>query len=329
MAFANIVGQDIPVDILQNGLERKRINHAYLFTGKKGVGKKFTAIQFAKALNCKEMDLDACGECISCRKFDSGNHPDIVDIEPEGKHIKIDQIRKLQQSISYRPYESEWKIYIIKEADCMNLQAANSLLRTLEDPPGYVIIILLASKEESLLPTITSRCQIVKFRPLTVDEIIDRLISRFKLDKNKAKKIAVLADGSLGKAIDFIENEETLTTREIILDEIKKLNNLDLVELFELVQKILDYKEEIDNILESIITFYRDLLLYKGSQKEELLINFDYQEELSCLDQEYTFDEIQAIIEEIEKTNNLIQNTNVNLQLALEVMLLNIKEKRM
>lgn len=210
----------------------------------------------------------------------------------------------------------------------MNLQAANGLLRTLEEPPKYVVIILLASKEDLLLPTITSRCQIIKFRTLTVDEITDRLISRFELDRAEAEKIAILADGSLGKAIEFIENEDTLTTREIILDELKELNGLDIVEVFELVQKILDYKEEIDGILESIITFYRDLLLYKGSQKEELLINFDYQEEVIKLSREYTFDELQSIIEEIEQTNNLVQNTNVKLQLALEVMLLNIKEKR-
>lgn len=328
MAFGDIVGQDTPIDILQNVLERDRINHAYLFTGKEGVGKEFTAVQFAKALNCKERKVNACGECISCRKFDSGNHPDIVNIEPEGKYIKIDQIRSLQQNTSYKPYESEWKIYIIKQADRMNLQAANGLLRTLEEPPKYVVIILLASKEDLLLPTITSRCQIVKFRTLTVDEITDKLISRFELDRTEAKKIAILADGSLGKAIKFIENEDTLTTREIILDEIKELNNLNIVEVFELVQKILGYKEEIDGILESIITFYRDLLLYKGSQKEELLINFDYQEEVVKLSQEYTFDELQSIIKEIEKTNNLVQNTNVKLQLALEVMLLNIKEKR-
>ncbi|ADL11596.1 DNA polymerase III subunit delta' [Acetohalobium arabaticum] len=328
MAFGDVVGQDTPIDILQNGLKRDRVNHAYLFAGKKGVGKEFTAVQFAKALNCKERKSDACGECISCRKFNSGNHPDIVNIEPEGKYIKIDQIRSLQQNTSYKPYESEWKIYIIKQADRMNLQAANGLLRTLEEPPKYVVIILLASKEDLLLPTITSRCQIIKFRTLTVDEITDRLISRFELDRAEAEKIAILADGSLGKAIEFIENEDTLTTREIILDELKELNGLDIVEVFELVQKILDYKEEIDGILESIITFYRDLLLYKGSQKEELLINFDYQEEVIKLSREYTFDELQSIIEEIEQTNNLVQNTNVKLQLALEVMLLNIKEKR-
>ncbi|SJZ75940.1 DNA polymerase-3 subunit delta' [Selenihalanaerobacter shriftii] len=327
MSFSDVIGQELPINILQNTIKNQRISHAYLFTGKEGIGKELVAFQFAKAINCKELDIDACEECLSCRKFNSGNHPDIIKISPDGNSIKIDQIRHFQQQTSYKPYESDWKIYIIKEAEKMNLQAANSLLRTLEEPPEYIILILLAPKEELLLPTIISRCQVIKFKQLTVEEITNSLASKFDLDNKEAKKKAILADGSLGKAIRMIEDDTNSLRRDEILRRIKELTNFNLVEVFELVQEILKYKDQVNNILESIITFYRDLLLYKGSQNTELIINFDYMEELVKLSEEYTFNELEGIITIIEQTDNLIRNTNVNVQLALEVMLLKIKEK--
>lgn len=331
MSFSDVVGQELPIEILQNSIKNERISHAYLFTGKQGIGKEFSVHQFAKALNCNRLDLDSCEECISCRKFNSGNHPDIIEVEPEGKgnYIKIDQIRKIKKQISYKPYESNKKVYIIKEAEKMNLQAANSLLRILEEPPEYAIIILLAPSEDLLLPTITSRCQIINFSPLTVEEISDKLVNEFDLEAGEAKKRAILADGSLGKAISFSQEDTALQKRDEILNKIKELLNLSLVEVFELVQEMLEYREEIDNILENIMTFYRDLLLYKSSGEANLMINFDYETDLINLSKEYTVVELKSIIELLEETNNLVKNTNVDLQLALEVMLIKIKEKRM
>jgi DNA polymerase-3 subunit delta' len=328
MSFTDVIGQELPITILKNSIKNQRISHAYLFTGQQGAGKELTAAQFAKAVNCKEMQFDACEECISCRKFNSWNHPDIVEITPDGNYIKIDQIREMKKEVSYKPYESNWKVYIIKEAEKMNLQAANSLLRILEEPPEYIIIIILASRDDLLLATITSRCQIVKFRPLTVEEITDKLISDFGLNEKIARKRAILAGGSLDKAISFSEEEDVLVRREEILNKVKNLVNLNLVEVFELVQQILDYKEEIHDVLKNIITFYRDILLYKGSGNLDLLINFDYKDDLVRLSDEYTISELQGILDLLEETNNLIRNTNIKLQLALEVMLIKIKEKR-
>ncbi|MGM0471060.1 MAG: DNA polymerase III subunit delta' [Bacillota bacterium] len=328
MSFAEVIGQEVPINILQNELSQQRINHAYLFVGQSGIGKELTAYEFAKTLNCKENQLDACGECISCQKFASGNHPDIVHLQPEGSLIKIDQIRSLQQDISYKPYESEWKIYIIPSAEDMSLQAANSLLRTLEEPPHYGVLILLSTKEELLLPTITSRCQIIKFKSLTRDQITDRLISEFDVDLQQAQRIATLANGSLGKAIDFLKQDDTLTIREQVLNSLVELRSYDLVEVFDLAAQILDYKEQLEDMLGSMITFYRDLLLYKEQDSSELVINFDYEADLIELSDYYTISELQRIIELIEETDTLIRETNVNLQLAVEVMLLSIKEKR-
>lgn len=330
MSFSDVIGQELPVNILQNSIKNQRISHAYLFIGKEGVGKEFVAFQFAKALNCDKLEVDSCEECISCRKFNNKNHPDIIQIIPDGNSIKIDQIRKFQHQISYKPYESERKIYIIKEAEKMSLQAANSLLRILEEPPEYATIILLATREESLLPTITSRCQIIKFKPLMVEEIADKLVSEFGLEAAEAKKRAILADGSLNKAVSFSKEEETtLERRSEILNKVTDLLNLNLVEVFELAQQIGQDNEEISCILEDIMSFYRDLILYKGSNDSSLIINFDYEDDLVRLSSEYTFAELQSVIELLEETDNLIKNTNVDLQLALEVMLIKIKEKRM
>ncbi|MCK8824500.1 DNA polymerase III subunit delta' [Fuchsiella alkaliacetigena] len=325
MSFNEVIGQALPVKLLKNMLSQQQINHAYLFAGPAGVGKEFVAKQFIKALNCTENELDACEKCISCRKFASNNHPDVIEITPEGKQIKIDQIREIQQNISYKPYESDWKVYLFKEAEKMNLQAANSLLRILEEPPAYAIIILLTLKEELLLPTITSRCQIIRFRPLKTKEIKNELINRWGLSSVQAERRALLAGGSLGRAVSFTEDDSVLTVREEVLAAVKKILDFDIVEIFEFAQQLLTYKENLNYVFEILITFYRDLLIYKQIKSLELVINFNNEQELLELSSKYRFGELEKIIKLITETAEIVKKTNVNLQLALEVMLLKIK----
>ena len=151
--------------------KRTRIAGAYLFVGPTGVGKETVANHFAKSINCLELDEGACGTCISCRKTADGNHPDTQIVSPSGAWIRIDQIRELQKRIVYRPYEGIRKVAILREAERMNLEAANCLLKTLEEPPAESVLILLTSNLDALIPTIRSRCQIIKFNPLRPDEL--------------------------------------------------------------------------------------------------------------------------------------------------------------
>ncbi|MFW5992349.1 MAG: DNA polymerase III subunit delta', partial [Halanaerobiaceae bacterium] len=200
MSFNNIVGQEAAVRILQDELKDGRVQHAYLFSGKRGVGKKALALELTKAIFCSEKEIDSCDNCLACRKIIHSNHPDtgIYSIE-KGNFIKIDQIRKLQKDIAYKPYESGKKIYIIENADKMTTEAANSLLRTLEEPPGYAIIILLAEEVDRLLPTIISRCQQIQLKGIADNTIKQELIKE-GIEEKQAALLTRLADGSLGIA---------------------------------------------------------------------------------------------------------------------------------
>ncbi|MBI5788339.1 MAG: DNA polymerase III subunit delta' [Candidatus Schekmanbacteria bacterium] len=160
MGWNQIKGQNRVVKILCRALAQKRLPHAYLFYGIEGVGKKLTALHLAKVVNCRQQTEEPCGICPACHKVDKAIHPDVILIQPEeGESIKIEQIRRLQEEIAYKPFEGYFKVWIIDQADKMTQQAANCLLKTLEEPPASSLIILLAVQEESLLPTIISRCQ--------------------------------------------------------------------------------------------------------------------------------------------------------------------------
>ena len=327
MSFDNILGQETVVTILKNALTKNRLSHAYIFTGKEGVGKGRTAFEFAKAINCNRLEDDACDECLSCRKANNDNHPDIKEMKAENSSIKIDQIRELQQEIMYKPYESKKKVYIIHQAEDMTLSAANSLLKTLEEPPSYAIIILLTNNLNQLLATTISRCQLIRFKRIAHDLIKQNLINNYDLSPAKGQLVSSLADGRYDYAANLIEDETQLEMREEIIEFLVGFPNIDRVELFEEVQDLLEYKDKINQILEIMITWYRDLLLLNLEQ-EDKIINADYISELKNNLSNLESAEIEKMIEIIEESNKLIKEFNVNLQLSLEVMLLKLKRSR-
>ncbi|MCK8817091.1 DNA polymerase III subunit delta' [Natroniella sulfidigena] len=323
MSFDKVIGQDLAITILKKQLKGDRLSHAYLFLGEQGVGKDIAAFEFAKAINCQEESADACEQCISCRKADNQNHPDIIEIKPDGKWIKIDQIRALQREILYKPYESRWKIYIIYQAEQLNLEAANSLLKILEEPPQYAIIILTINNAENILPTILSRCQLIRFRLLPDQLIKEQLNSDYELSPEKSQLITSLAAGRYKDAVQLIEDEEKLAEREDILKLVLAIKELDQVTVFEVAEKLLEYKEQINQVLDLFLLWYRDLLLVKLTQIEGL-VNADYKEQLIKEAKGYKVEEIEEIIKIIQNTNNVIKKYNVNLQLTIEVMLLKL-----
>ncbi|MCK8826705.1 DNA polymerase III subunit delta' [Natroniella acetigena] len=325
MAFNKVIGQNLAITILRKQLESDRLSHAYLFLGEQGVGKDIAAFEFAKAINCQEKNTDACDQCISCRKADNQNHPDIIEIKPDGKWIKIDQIRQLQREILYKPYESRWKIYLIHQADCLNLEAANSLLKILEEPPRYAIIILVLDSIENILPTILSRCQLVRFRLLPDELIKQELISNYKLSMEKSQLITSLAAGRYKTAVQLVEDEERLAEREEMIELILSLKNSEQVIVFESAERLLEYAAKISQTLELFLLWYRDLLLVKLNQLESL-VNADYRDKLTEEAERYSVEEIEEIIRIVQNTNNVIKKYNVNLQLTLEVMLLKLSK---
>ncbi len=325
MSFNKITGQKLVIEILKKSISQDRLSHAYLFAGASGTEKKLAAVEFAKAINCEIKQKDSCDSCLSCRKINNSNHPDIKFINPEGNYLKIDMIRNIQREIIYKPYESDKKIYIINNIELLTIEAANSLLKILEEPPEYIILILLTDDVEQLLATIISRCQTIRFNKISKQLVIDKLITNYELKSDKAKLIANLAGGRFDKAIKLVEDDDLLATRNDFIDFIIDLNQQDLVKLFEIIEKISAYKEQISSFFEVCLTFYRDLLFLKLEQKD-LIINFDYLSDLEVIVDNYQLDTLEKAINIIEDTNNTVKTKNVNLKLTLESLFIRLMD---
>ncbi|MFW6266433.1 MAG: DNA polymerase III subunit delta' [Halanaerobiales bacterium] len=327
MSFRDIIDQDYAVTILQDQLKSKRINHAYLLLGKDGVGKKTLAFQFARALLCEKEDNDSCDKCINCRRIDHHNHPDVTLISPEedASSIKIDQIRNLQKEIAYKPYETEHKIYIIDEAEKMSVQAANSLLKTLEEPPAYAVIILLAESTSSLLSTIASRCQHITLSNISQKSIKNYLQNQ-GIKEDRARLLAGLARGSLGRASEINENEDFLKRRKEILNFLKKIHQSHTITLFSMAEKMQQYHKKGFPLFNLLSDWYRDIMIYKEGNHEQI-VNLDYLETFAEQKNIYSIKEILSIIDLLDEYDKYLEN-NVRADLTIEVLLLKIRAKR-
>jgi DNA polymerase-3 subunit delta' len=221
MAFDTIYDQSISTTILGNLIRKNRIPHGLLFYGPSGVGKSMAAIEFAKALNCKESETDACGECISCKKIDHGNHPDISVTVPVKKSriIDVEAVDDIIGQASLRPFEAEWRIFIIQDAERMRGPAQNHLLKTLEEPPGQSLFILISEFPQILLPTIRSRCQRIRFGALSPETVKTLLLRKRDLDEELAESIAAISQGQMTRAFSLVDSDK----REMALDIVKQL----------------------------------------------------------------------------------------------------------
>jgi len=328
MSFKNVIDQKEAVNILKEELKDDRINHAYLFYGKEGIGKRTLAVEFARALLCEERENDSCNSCNTCRRIDHGNHPDLKIIEGNAKtkNLKIDQIREMQKEIAYKPYESNHKIYIIDGAENMTNQAANSLLKTLEDPPSYAIIILISEELNKLLPTVISRCQNLRFSNISRGKI-EKFLDEKNITKEKKELIIGLARGSIGKAEELSENNEFLNKRKNIYDFLKKINNVSKVDIFSEVNDWIKLLKEDFPLFDLLSAWYRDIIIYKRGNQEQI-VNYDYKENILKEAEKYNLNQLLAIIELIEIHESYIER-NAFKDLSLQVLLLKIREKRL
>ncbi len=318
MSFKQVVGQEEAIRILAGSIKSSRLPHALLFTGPDGVGKGLVAKELAKLLNCQKGASDPCDRCQPCKKIEGFNHPDVGLIEPTGSSIGIGQIRWLRSQINLMPYEGRYKVYIIKHADLMTEEAQNALLKTLEEPPGRSLLILVSSNPTSLLPTIRSRCQVLKFRSLDSERIKEVLTSRYDIKPDKAHFLAHLADGGLGKVIS-LQDEDVLARKNEVIDHvdyvIRTKGSIDWTG---------ESKEEIAHRLEILIDWFRDLLASKEGSNETL-INIDRKEELSRAKDRYSAQRLIDIIEQLNQTRDFIMQ-NVNPKIALDVMVRKLGE---
>ncbi len=322
MGFKDIVGQEEARRILQSALRNDRLSHAYLFIGPEGVGKRLTAKTLAKALNCQRGDIDPCDECRNCIRIDLDEYPDVRIIEPVGTSIKIEEMREIRRVASLKPLEGKKKVYIIIEASALTQPAANSLLKTLEEPQGETLFILTTSNIHGLLPTIVSRCQLVRFKPLSPKVIEDFLIKKGGIAKDEAYMASNLSEGSLGKGTRIV-GSLWKELRKRAIDSIAKISLKDMEGIFETARQFTQDRDQIPFILSIISSWYRDLFIFKESEDPSSLVNRDKKEGIAKEVEKYSKEEIEEIISLILRTTDYIKR-NVNPQLAIENLLLKI-----
>lgn len=247
MIFENIIGNEKNKELLNQIISTNNIAHSYMFIGKESIGKMLFAKEFAKAILCIN-DSKPCGECKSCIEFKSANNPDFEVIEPDGNNIKIEQIRELIKKVYEKPIVSNKKVYIINDSNLMTKEAQNSLLKTLEEPPEYVTIILITSNENLFLPTIKSRCTKIMFRKLTDSEL--KTILEQKYNKLNIQELVLkIADGSVNKAVSLEGKEELYNRVNRIYSSLEKVN---IIEIINSKEEIFKEKEQAIEILEYI-----------------------------------------------------------------------------
>ncbi len=325
MDFDDIIGHEKIIESLKNAIRNSSVSHSYLFEGPKSIGKEKLAKVFAKTLLCQKGGDSPCNTCPSCMKIESGNHPDFHVEYPDKDSFKKEQIEELQRTIRKIPLESNRKIYILDDVDKMTQQAQNSFLKTLEEPPGYAVIILLATNSYSLLPTIVSRCQVVKFTSVEKHKIEKALIKNFNRTEEQARFIALFSNGIIGRAIELSESDEFKLLRDETLEKLDVIINGDKLKIFSVSDFFEQNKERIDEIMDIVLLWYRDLLIYKETKNIDFLINKDKTDLISYQCQKLSKERIIDILDVVRRTKEDI-HSNVNFQLSVEVMLLKIQE---
>ena len=317
MSFSSIYGQEGPIAVLRNALGNKRVPHALLFYGADGIGKRTTALVFSKALNCKAGGTDPCDTCTSCRKIESGNHPDVLILEPEGQFIKVADIKELQERLRFLPLEGVRRVVIIDDAERMNVTSANSLLKTLEEPTPSNVFVLVSSRPHLLPMTILSRCHRLRFNPVQRDVIAAFLEEKHLLEPAKAVILASSAGGSIGRALN-LHKGDYFALRERILSRISK-GPLDPLGCLALAGELASDKEDIPEALDILKAWYRDLLVFKETGRAEALINRDHSDSLERLASVLGREAILRSVGAIQDAGAAIAR-NVNKQLTLETM---------
>lgn len=328
-----VVGHGWAVELLSGAIASGNVRHAYLFTGPQSIGKTTLALAFAQTLLC-EREEKPCGQCNSCRKVQRGVHPDLRVIEPgygadaekaeksEAKSLGIDVVRFLRGEAALTPFEGAWKVFVIPEAENMTPESQNALLKTLEEPPSQVVILLTALREESLLPTIVSRCQIFNLRSLPSPEISEALQKGWGVEKKRAELLGNISRGRIGWALTALLEEVVLEERQERLKQLLKLPRADRVERMNIAAGWAQKPEEAVALLELWLGWWRDLLAVRAAGMSAVQ-NLDRHRTLEKEASRYSVAQIAGFLSALERTLGYIER-NANLRLALEVLLLDL-----
>jgi DNA polymerase-3 subunit delta' len=323
LLFSEVNGHEKIKAALTQGIKSNRVGHAYIFEGKKGIGKLSVAKAFAQALLCENYgENDSCGVCKNCSQVKSDNHPDVIvvtnqlyDINKKSMDVSVDTVRSMKQDVYIRPYSADRKIYIIPRADTMNVYAQNSLLKVLEEPPEYCTIILLAENSSSFLPTILSRTIILRFYQLQCSEVRCWLKNNYEdVLEEKINVIAKLSGGSIGKAKELLENEEIEQLRNEILEHIFALSNNKRKDIYDFSYFLRSNKNDIDFLFDVMQTVFRDLMYLKQFGSDNQITNSDKKVKLEKLSDYVTLQNVSRLLEILLKYKDyLFKNIGIGI----------------
>ena len=326
--FHDIIGQEQIKEHLQNAISAKKISHAYIINGEKSSGKEFIARVFAMTLQCEKGGTEPCQECHSCKQALSDNQPDIIYVSHEKPNtISVDDIRaQINNDIAIKPYSSPYKIYIIPDAEMMTVQAQNALLKTIEEPPEYAVIMLLTSNADALLPTIQSRCVRLDLKVVDDNLVKKYLMERLHVPDYQAEIDASFAQGSIGKAQEAATSEEFGKMTENALRILKYVSTMQTYELTDVIRELSDEKQHISDYLDIFQFWFRDVLMFKATREVDNLV---FKQEINYIREQASqrsYENLENILDSIQKTKVRLK-ANVNFDLAFELLFLTIREK--
>ena len=320
--FPSVMGHQWAVELLQRGVTTGHLSHAYLFVGPTRVGKTTLALFLAQSLNCLDPQPTPCGQCNACRKIRRGVHPDVRVLDDPSSSIGIEQIRELQREMALSPFEGRWRVIVLCDFQRATQEAANCLLKTLEEPPPKVVIVLTAVEAQELLPTIISRCQVFQLRSLPVQQVRQVLESQLGLDASRAELLARLSEGRVGWAMAASADESLLRDREKYLVALEQALQQDLATRIHLAQRLARNAAALPGVFELWQSWWRDLLLAKSGNTDSLT-NVDRKAAALNEAQRYTLDEIVSCLKAVQQAAEQVEH-NVSPSLAMEVLLMRL-----
>lgn len=325
--FSDVLGHEQTILHMKHAIEMDKVSHAYILSGEKGSGRKLLAGIFAQTLQCERKGTEPCMECQSCKQALSLNQPDIIRVTHEKPNtISVEDIRtQVNGDIMIRPYSSPYKIYIIDEAEKLSVQAQNALLKTIEEPPVYAVILLLTTNEGMLLQTIRSRCVILELKPVSSPVVKKYLMEQLEVPEYHADICTAFSQGNVGKAKRLALSDSFTEMLEHALHLVKYIHNMEVTDMIADLKKINTYKMEINDYLDLLTVWYRDVLMFKATRDADSLI---FSHELISIRekaQKSSYEGLECIIKSLEKAKIRL-NANVNFDMALELLLLTMKE---
>jgi DNA polymerase III subunit delta' len=324
-----IIGNEKTIDRLKRSVKSGELSHSYIFEGPDGIGKKTLAMEFARIILCNSEERP-CGSCSSCRKIESGNHPDLFVQKPEKKKnsvkaaYSVSDIERIQIEMRRKPNESEKKVFIITEGEKLSLDSQNKFLKTIEEPSENVVTLILVNNANTLLKTTVSRCQLIKLERVSPEALEKYLESRYG-QVDRIDTVIAFADGNIGRAIELLKDEEFQSRRDRTIDMTIDIMEKDVTKVFSGLKFFEDEKEHTAEMLDIMMSWFRDLLVVQKTGSEKHLINKDKARTLKTQTEILTVSQIYDIVKRVGETK-LDIDRNVNYQLAVELLLLKIQE---